>query len=1083
LIRCKNEMDRSHQPRRGEIQKPRATPWVGGSAKLRALKGRHTGREHSEKALPRNTSEAILSVGAAAWLCHRRQVWLSESRIFFYPLRRVFLLLVASSIVFCLACSKGHHGNAPPEADGGRTGDPRLVLTTAEIDSSLQKSAEQALGSNEGCIVVMDPSDGRIRALVNPRLAFEQAFPPGSAIKPFTALAAMRAGLIDVESRTACGERFTDDGFQIVCSHPKTGGPLSLSQALAYSCNFYFATLGKRLSPGPFNQILSEFGLGARTGAGSGREGAGQLPANFRVSFALGEGDGILVTPIQLLSAYSALIEGQRFRPHAAGGEHEIAPVSTVPIAGAQRSQLIDGMRGAVKYGTAHDSGLSSLPLYTYGKTGTSTTSAGFRTQGWFVGFAAGSRDSRDRPELAVLVFLKRTHGSECARAARDIFAIYSNVRQAEAGYVAASAEDSPSPEAPTVGSESAHERTVKVHLVTENITRTLGLENYVAGVVAGEAGIEPEPEALKAQAVVSRTFALKNLGRHSDEGYDFCSTTHCQRYMEPKNPSASARDAGAKTAGEVLRDQQGQLVDAYFHAACGGETANLTALWGPAAPGYLKGVRDDYCAAMPNYRWTQSVEANRLAEALRSDPRTDPGSRFEKAVVTKRDATGRAELITIEGAARRVVRGWDFKLIVGRSLGWNVLKSSRFEVAKVGTKFIFNGSGFGHGLGLCQQGGHVMARRGLSYRQIVSFYFPGTNCATVGENSQSEGSAGTDPPAIRGVQQGVLPAEIAAVTEYAAKTGAATEGRPYSIAARPRLSVIYAPPRTGGPLWPLSLAKRTLSSEHFRAAFGERVKTSDVESVLATLETARADLMRRLSAAAVEPREAAIVNVVIHETTSSFVSATGEPAWAAGATRGRTIELQPIDVLRRRGIIVATLRHEFAHCVMESIAASRIPRWLAEGAAIHFAGEGRLLAPFRPRQAISQEDLERQLEHPSSREQMRALYAAAYDQVLALIKKEGESSIWKRLAAFGRGTTPLLFGRRAPQAPTCKDFLRRGIVRDWLIRTFCVIHRPDDEPSAVLVSPHLQVAAPNSLSLASSLWCQGDLKAPSREC
>src|SRR6202011_1050228 len=73
---------------------------------------------------------------------------------------------------------------------------------------------------------------------------------------------------------------------------------------------------------------------------------------------------------------------------------------------------------------------------------------------------------------------------------------------------------------------------------------------------------------------------------------------------------------------------------------------------------------------------------------------------------------------------------GWDFKIIVGRVLGWNVLKSSRFEVIRAGSNFTFRGSGFGHGLGLCQEGAHVMAQRGMGYQRILEKYFPGTRIA-----------------------------------------------------------------------------------------------------------------------------------------------------------------------------------------------------------------------------------------------------------------------------------------------------------------------------------------------------------------
>src|SRR5215471_12774843 len=110
------------------------------------------------------------------------------------------------------------------------------TLSESELDVALQKVAEESLGGREGAVIVIDPQNGRLRAVVNPRLAFEQTFPPGSAIKPFTALAALRGGLINREFRHQCRTRYAREGFEIVCSHPKSEAPFDLSQALAYSC-------------------------------------------------------------------------------------------------------------------------------------------------------------------------------------------------------------------------------------------------------------------------------------------------------------------------------------------------------------------------------------------------------------------------------------------------------------------------------------------------------------------------------------------------------------------------------------------------------------------------------------------------------------------------------------------------------------------------------------------------------------------------------------------------------------------------------------------------------------------------------
>src|SRR6185436_10760873 len=189
----------------------------------------------------------------------------------------------------------------------------------------------------------------------------------------------------------------------------------------------------------------------------------------------------------------------------------------------------------------------------------------------------------------------------------------------------------------------------------------------------------------------------------------------------------SSLLNAVRATEGQVLIDDHGEPIDSYFGASCGGATANIRDLWGVTPALYLRGVRDEYCDAGPHAKWTDSISRVDLLRALQSDSRTDVGNRLDQVLISKRDETGRAEFITIEGEHRKVVRGWDFKIIVGRVLGWNVLKSSRFEVAQTGSTFVFRGRGFGHGLGLCQEGAHVMALRGVSYQRILEKYFPGT--------------------------------------------------------------------------------------------------------------------------------------------------------------------------------------------------------------------------------------------------------------------------------------------------------------------------------------------------------------------
>src|SRR5262245_57309179 len=331
--------------------------------------------------------------------------------------------LVKIGLLIALLASCGGHP-AQPAANS-----PQSVptLSESELDAALQKIAEESLGEREGAIIVIDPQNGRIRAVVNPRVAFEQTFPPGSAIKPFTALAALRSGVIDREFRHQCQTRYSREDFEIVCSHPVSNSPFNLTKALAYSCNNFFARVGERLSEGAFNSTLSAFGFGEKTGVNA-NESTGELPrGDWNARDALGESDRLLVTPVQLITAYAALVNGGRLnRPKRSTGHNLIAQERLrLNIAHEHRVALIEGMRGSVKYGTASKAGLDSLAGYVFGKTGTSTSSVRWRTQGWFVGFAAEKspvgQPRAEQVKLGALVFLKRAHGSQAAEVAKPV--------------------------------------------------------------------------------------------------------------------------------------------------------------------------------------------------------------------------------------------------------------------------------------------------------------------------------------------------------------------------------------------------------------------------------------------------------------------------------------------------------------------------------------------------------------------------------------------------------------------------------------------------------------------------------------
>lgn len=829
-------------------------------------------------------------------------------------------------------------------------------LSEIELDQRLQQAATSALGDERGTIIVIDPQTGRIRAVVNPEIAFGESLPPGSTIKPFTTLAALNTGILDNDSTTLCREEYSHDTFHTVCAHPRGLTPLNPTDALAYSCNYFFGKVGEKLSEPAFSATLSQFGFGKKTGVNFHGEANGKLVRGaWRSQNAIGETDNFHATPIQVLIAYSAIANGgSLFVPQlSAPTEFQSGRATPVPIDVDQRKLVIKGMRGAVRYGTAESASLYSLPNYIFGKTGTATQINGFRTQGWFVGFASDLNDAAPEDleleashiKLGVLVFLAKAHGSDAAKVARRVFEEYARTASPpkQETHVAVGA--------PLVQPRRASNE-VKVYSASENVTRTMSLEDYILGVVATEGSTENERAAAQALAIASRTYALRNLGRHSADGYDFCSTTHCQRYTATSaNIAPHLLEAVHSTSGETLRTNHDQLADAYFSASCGGATANMATLWGGSAPIHLRGVEDEYCATEKHSSWEDVISRSQLQKALQSDPRTTLVGPISDLSIYRRDETGRAQIISIKGNRQITISGWEFKIIVGRALGWNVLKSSRFEISRAGGNFIFRGSGFGHGLGLCQEGAHVMASRGATYRQILMKYFPGTRITK------------DDVP---GWSADILWQNE---TQFATASMVRT----------------------------LQGSRRTLSGEQVRISYPASIQRREAEALLNEAQSHRRSLNARLNAAGVWAQLPS-VDIFVNETTGDFVGRTGQPPWSAGASKGNRIELQPLAILKRRKVLSTTLRHEFVHVVIEAIGSGRTPRWLAEGLAIHFAGEGPLVSRHAGKE-LSTEQVEQRLVTAKSPEEMKAAYAAAYGAVRRMITAEGEPNVWRRLS------------------------------------------------------------------------------------
>ena len=260
--------------------------------------------------------------------------------------------------------------------------------------------------------------------------------------------------------------------------------------------------------------------------------------------------------------------------------------------------------------------------------------------------------------------------------------------------------------------------------------------EEYVLASVLSEvapAGDDPgvAERVFEVQAVVARTYAAASLGRHAAEGFDVCDTTHCQ-LINLERPVRSrwaniARQAVRATAGRILV-YGARPVSALFHSDCGGYRASASDVWGGAPVPYLIAEPDPLPGGRKHQSWTFTIGREPLRSALNANARTAVGERLDTVDVQRRDASGRASLVLLNGARAPLVRGEDLRAAITTALGPRSLRSSRFDVRREGDAFVFTGQGYGHGVGLCQTGAAARAAAGESAENILAFYYPGAH-------------------------------------------------------------------------------------------------------------------------------------------------------------------------------------------------------------------------------------------------------------------------------------------------------------------------------------------------------------------
>jgi stage II sporulation protein D len=256
----------------------------------------------------------------------------------------------------------------------------------------------------------------------------------------------------------------------------------------------------------------------------------------------------------------------------------------------------------------------------------------------------------------------------------------------------------------------------------TLSVINDVPLEDYVMGVVAGEVPPQWPLEALRAQAIAARTFALykQQEARRKGQDYDLENNAFFQMYQGTGRIKDSVRKAVQITKGEVMTYGSSPIM-AFFHSNCGGRTSSAKEVWGQDKP-YLTSVPCSYGNNGNHFRWTAQIPVAELVRNLRK-----AGLNISDIVQIRdlsRDESQRITQVGIMDSDGRLktIKGTLFRLAAGP----DIIRSTHFNASIEGNKISFSGKGWGHGVGLCQDGAFGMATKGYNAFEILRYYYHG---------------------------------------------------------------------------------------------------------------------------------------------------------------------------------------------------------------------------------------------------------------------------------------------------------------------------------------------------------------------
>jgi len=255
-------------------------------------------------------------------------------------------------------------------------------------------------------------------------------------------------------------------------------------------------------------------------------------------------------------------------------------------------------------------------------------------------------------------------------------------------------------------------------------LVNRLGLEEYLVGALASETSPQWPMEALKAHAVASRTMVAHRIWISKGKPFDVTADTSTHLYHGAALERWRTQRAVDETRGQVLT-YAGELFSAVFHANCGGHTEDAAEIWQvkkEIPP--LKGREDPYCQDLRHSRWHMELSLDECVRVLANAGEDLDLGEIRAVEILDRNRSGRVRRIRFLGSRRTVT-------LTGRKLreilGANRLRSLNFTAVVTDGKIVFHGKGWGHGVGLCQWGAYGMARRGKKAKEILNFYFPGS--------------------------------------------------------------------------------------------------------------------------------------------------------------------------------------------------------------------------------------------------------------------------------------------------------------------------------------------------------------------